>query len=107
MDRIDEPLTRKIIDQCGLKDSWTDGEALTAALRTFLSDEIHHVECKNTFPKSVLGNNFDNVASSNKSLLAFARRLLAHYQAGLVRKRTHQARIDGKHMSYYAYKFGF
>ena len=107
MDRIDEPLTRKIIDQCGLKDSWMDGEVLKAALRTFLSDEINHMECKNTFPKYVLGNNFDNVTSSNKSLLAFARRLLARHEAGLVRKRTHQTRIDGKHTSFYAYKFVF
>ena len=104
---ISHPLSLKIIEQCGLKETWTDGDALCNALRSYLSDEISKNEVANSFPKCVIGRNWANVTASNKSLLAFARRLLQFHEAALVRKRVRQQRIKGRHKSFYEYKILF
>jgi len=104
----DKILTQQIIEQVGLSSAWTDGTTLCAKLKAYLSDEIKKNEVSNVLPKTVLGPSWETVTDSNKKLLSFARRLSLHNgECALIRRRTHQKRVQGRHKSFYAYRLLF
>lgn len=98
-------LTHHMMQTVGLSSEWIDGMTLCAKLKEYLSDETKNNEASAVLPKRVRGPSWDTVTDSNKKLLSFARRLAMHSgECALIRRRTHQKRVEGRHKSFYAYR---
>ena len=95
-----------ILEHCGLLNGgFVEGGLLTASVRSYLRDEKQLAACLRTLPKAVRGEReLDTIIDSNRSLLAFVRRLAKDAGRALLRVRIRQKRVGKAHTSIYGYR---